>query len=275
MRVAVAPAVLAVIAGVLAVPAASATPSACSAQGPAGIATTCTGVGPGTFVSVDGGGGCTLGFVLRAANRKTYVVTAGHCAVELGSGSHVWQPGRGPVVRLSAASTQLSGATPGSAIGRVVYAVQEKDDIDEQDFAVIQLERGVTPYTSVPYYGGPTGVNTALTPDPEQLNLFGRPPVLGDTVPARPLLAHSLSNREHVFATGPSAPGDSGAPVLDQEGRAVGVLLGVGGNQLTVGTLGPPEDSHGGGLVRILRLAPALAKASKALNVRLGLALGS
>lgn len=259
----------------LSVPAAGKAPAApCSSAGPAGIGTTCTGVGPGTFISVDSGGGCTLGFVLRGSDGATYVETAGHCAVPIGSGARVWRPGLGPAVRLSSPYGEVSGSSGSQLVGRVVYAVREPNDVDEVDFAVIRFEKGIKPYTSVPHYGGPTGLNVATTTQPQLLNLFGRPPALGDTIPARPLLAHGLAHPEHAFATGIAAPGDSGGPVLDEQGRAVGVLLGAGGNRVTAGTTGA-GDSHGGGTVRILRLGPALARAERALGIRLTLALGT
>ena len=253
---------------------ATAQPAPCSSTAPGGVGTNCTGVGPGTFVTVDSGSGCTLAFVLRGSNAATYIVTAGHCVVPLGSGTHVWRDGRGPAVRLSSSSSALVGGGGTAVIGHVVYAVQEKDDLDEVDFAVIRLQRGVPVYTGVPYYGGPTSVNLSTGTQPELVNLFGRPPAIGDIAPARTLLAHSLRDPGHAFASGLSAPGDSGAPVVDQQQRAVGILLGIGGNQVTVGTTGSVGDSHEGGVVRILRLAPALAQASRALKVQLSLIPG-
>lgn len=239
----------------------------------------CEGVGPGASVVVDegagGGGKCTLNFVFAGRDGARYIGTAGHCA--LGSPrdkpqTRVWPPGRGPAVRLSEASiapVPVADQAPGAVIGHVVYATYQATDLDNLDFALIRLAPGVVPYTSVPYFGGPRGINRSRSNSPDLLRVFGRGATVGRTVPARNIYARSLSHESHAYGNGVVYPNDSGSPVLDSSGQAVGVLIGLGGNRLTLGP--PPDDSHQFGLVRVFRVGPAMDLAAKALKTPLRL----
>ena len=267
-------AMIALLTGVPTSPAKAKDEPACESAAPAGVAASCEGIGPGTFAAVDGNAPCTLNFVFIGRDGARYIGTAGHCVLPPGSKPRTWPAGRGPAVRKST-TTPLLGAT-GPIIGHVVYAVHQEFALDVLDFALIRLAPGVVPYTSVPYFGGPKGINRNQTSSPEVLRLFGRTPPVGDVLPARYIVARDLADKHHVFGNGHSSPGDSGGPVLDANGRALGVLLGALGNKVTTGGNGsPPGDTHGGGLIRMLRIGPAVDGAARAMRTPLRLVNGT
>jgi hypothetical protein len=213
----------------------------------------CDGVRPGATVFVENGGQCTLNFMFRDRSGADYIATAGHCVLSgnvLGSSANeemTWQPGQGP--------RALDGS--GAPFGRFAYAVEAPP----RDFGLIRLDPGVSANAAVCHFGGPAGLNEQLSTEPVVLSYYGGGVLTGDVLPARSALALSLIDPDEVFLTGLATPGDSGAPVLDPEGRAVGVLVTVG---LLLGGIGTGGSELG--TVGVTRLAPQLRQAERALG---------
>lgn len=220
--------------------------------------TRCTGLRPGAAVFV-GPSLCTANFLYRDGAGAEFLGTAGHCV--LGSarlsgedaGERVWPPGTGP---------EVSDAG-GVAVGRIEYAILSPP----KDFALIRLANGVSADPAMCHFGGPNGINSEVTSQPTVLQFYGNGLVTGDVLPARSALALSMSDPDAVFLTGLAAPGDSGAGVIDAQGRAVGVLVTVGVHNGGVGDGGVAL-----GTIGVTRLAPQLARARAAMR-RPGLSL--
>ena len=213
----------------------------------------CSGVFPGAQVQA-GSGSCTLNFLFKGSDGGRYMGTAGHCVlsdlpISGDVGTRVFAAGEGPAA-LDA---------DGDRIGTFAYAVQQQP----RDFGLIRLDDNVDATPVVAQFGGPTGVNDEITTEVTTLSLFGNPLGIGGPLAiGRPLLAlDGLSDPNTVAATGLALPGDSGGPVLDEQGRAVGVLTAIG--------LGAEAD--GLGLLVITRLSPQLEQAERALGIDLTL----
>lgn len=219
-------------------------------------------VAPGDAITVAGGGGCTLGFLFTGSDRASYMSTAGHCLLGTTQTKKTWRPGTGPAV-----------STPGGRIGHLVFAEHlpaGEEDADYYDFALIRLDKGVRASAALPSFGAPTGLNDSLADEPTVLHTYGQGTGVSAASPERDLVATTLKRTDHVYAHGALAPGDSGAPVLDAEGKAVGTVLGAGGMPVRAG-VGVPSVGHDGAANRIGRLKPVVAHAASALRLRLAL----
>lgn len=187
----------------------------------------CRGVRPGGLVETPIGF-CTMNFLFRDRDGRRYIGTAGHCVLRR-DGEAVYGR-KGPVAKDSR----------GRAIGRFRYAVLR----GEKDFALIRLNKAGRSGASARmcHFGGPTGTNSSRPRRPIALSHYGNGLVTGDITPARTFLALSgMPSRNHVFATGAVAPGDSGGPVTRSGGGgAVGlvVTVGVHGARGEAGTVG-------------------------------------
>jgi hypothetical protein len=228
---------------------------------------------PGDAISVTDGGGCTLGFLFKGSDGASYASTAGHCTLNTtipGDQRRTWPTGKGPVVALTGNPDGSSTAT--GAIGRVVFAefVQSPSQDDWYDFSLIRLDRGVTPNPRVRGVGGPTYIDDQRTDSPTILYFYGQGDVFGTVQPQRQLVANTMHDPDHVYANGAAIFGDSGAPVVDGDGGAVGLILGAGGNSIGVG-VGSVDMGHDEAVNRILRLKPVLAQAAAALHLTLKL----
>jgi len=126
----------------------------------------------------------------------------------------------------------------GQRIGEVVYAVQD----DRRDIALVRLDPDVVADASVLHFGGPTGLYTEHSPGPVTLRHVGNGVFVGALwnasfagvgerdvrlVSARTAVAADTLSEYEVLAMGVASVGDSGSPVLDDRGQAVGVLVNV------------------------------------------------
>lgn len=217
---------------------------------------------PGDAVVIEGGpGGCTLGFLFIGSDGAAYMSTAGHCLLGGEEARRAWKPGAGP--RASTGDGQL---------GRVVFAenVPTSSGDDYFDFALIRVDPGVEPTSEVRALGTPGRINDSRSDTAALLRLYGQGTGVSAVAPARDLVATSLKHADHVYAHGAAVIGDSGAPVVDAEGAAVGTLLGAGGIPYGVG-LGGVEVGHDAALNRIGRLSPVLQHATAATGIRFAL----
>ncbi len=223
---------------------------------PVGVGS-CPGVRPGARVQSKAGF-CTFNFLFRSPDGQRYMGTAGHCILGMmepppGEISELtWAPGTGPEAKDG----------DGKRIGEFTYAVLE----DPKDFALVRLDPGVEASPEMCHFGGPTGINSDITPDIVELAYYGLGVGVGTVLPARSAVAAGLPDPDHVYALGAALPGDSGSGVISSDGRAVGVLVSVG-----LHGLGINENGVDFGTLGITRLGPQLARAREKLHTTIEL----
>jgi hypothetical protein len=209
----------------------------------------CDGVRPGTLLH-SGTELCTFGFVFQGSDRRRYVATAGHCAYATDPArdpgkTSVWKPGTGPAV------TDASGRP----VGRFAYATMAGQF---KDFALVRLDNGVPSNPQMCHFGGPTGLTTVVHNDDVLVHHYGQGVGVGDYLPARTGEAFfGLYRADYVYFYGAASEGDSGSPVTDENGAAVGIIT----------DLTTPFTGN----VGVNRLADHLAAAQKALRIKLTL----
>jgi hypothetical protein len=203
----------------------------------------CSGVRPGAPVLTPVGQ-CTLNFLWRGTDGRSYIGTAGHCLLE---GSDVRQvvfgPGDGPPAR--------DGT--GRRIGEFAYAALD----ESSDFALIRLDAGVPADPQVCQFGGPTGLDVGVVPGLTALQYVGRGTLTGNLAPARTQLALDGDTR-FVTGLGVASAGDSGSPLVGVDGRAIGVVVATG----------PALPFAPTGLfVFSMRVAPEMGRAGAAMGL--------
>ncbi|HUR60858.1 MAG TPA: hypothetical protein VM286_00645 [Candidatus Thermoplasmatota archaeon] len=247
-------------------PSASASPTSSGSSSPPVSGS----IHPGTELLVDGGRHhCTAGFLLQTPDGShSFVATAGHCFYAGAPGDPVTCASRLPSpdgARGSVSARLPQGDLP---VGRFVYvsfaAMQERATVDPfgcyyDDFALVELDAAAAAQASPAFPDGtvPTRLRTAGVEAGTRLRA-------ATFVPQRALVGEAVANPAYrspmvTAALGVAClPGDSGAPVIDSQGDAVGLVL-------TQPALMP--EACGIGL-----LAPLLAEAEAALGTRLVLA---
>lgn len=161
-------------------------------------AESCTGIRPGArFSNI----GCTMNFVFTDG-ASLYVGTAGHCTSSIGQ-------------RFSTAATGAFGSV-----------VQRLNGGIGNDFALIKVDAAqvgaVNPKMCV--WGGPEGAATAGNAGSALFEYgWGFVTSSNPITRARPQVSQGWAGGQAAFS-GFGSPGDSGAPVIDQDGNAWGVL---------------------------------------------------
>ncbi len=217
---------------------ASSAPAQVAAWAPADTAA----IHPGVQMYTEGAQ-CTANFVYTDGAGNTYVGYAAHCA---GTGAATDTNGCDAAsLPLGTRVTFAEGgslASEGTAVGHGTLAysswltMQNRNESNEDacaynDLALVKVDAAdvakVNP--SLPFWGGPVGINTAGTAAGETVYSFGNSSLRGGVEELSPKQGASLgtdpSGWTHpVYTVTPGVPGDSGSAFLDAEGNALGTL---------------------------------------------------
>jgi hypothetical protein len=236
---------LAAAAGLLAAAATSTPASAALAKKPvrAAYAPAATAtIHPGVQMYTEGAQ-CTANFVYTDGSGATYVGYAAHCA---GLGEATDTDGcTSPSLPLG---TRVDFVENGSLVsdgtrvggGTLAYSswltMQQRGETDADacaynDLALVKVDAAdvgkVNP--SIPFWGGPVGLNTTGTAAGETVHSYGNSSIRAGLEQLSPKQGVSLgtdpSGWTHpVYTVTPGVPGDSGSAFLDAEGNALGTL---------------------------------------------------
>ena len=232
-------------AGVLAAALSTAAPAtAAPTWAPAGTAK----IHPGTMMYTEGAQ-CTANFVYTDAAGTVYVGYAAHCA---GTGSSTDTDGcqtqslpLGTKVTfneggsLVSEGTQVGSGTLAYSSWNAMRAAGETDPntCAYNDLALVKVDAAdvskVNP--SVPFWGGPTGIDTDGTAAGDQVFTYGNSSLRGGAEPLAPHTGVSLGDQaadggwsHPLYTVTPGIPGDSGSGFLSADGKAIGVLSTLG-----------------------------------------------
>jgi hypothetical protein len=199
---------------------------------PAGTAA----IHPGVVTETTGGGACTSNFVFTSGDR-TFLGQAAHCA---GTGeateTNGCDSGTGPVGTL----VTIKAADGTDRTGTLAYSswvtMQDNGESDPDicaynDFALVEVapEDVADVNPSIPFFGGPVGIDTDGLVAGEPVYSYGNSPLRGGIRALSPKAGAGAAEvgggRSHeVYTITPGVPGDSGSAFVDEQGAAVGLL---------------------------------------------------
>jgi hypothetical protein len=237
-----------------------------AAWAPASSAT----IHPGTMMYT-AGAQCTGNFVFTDAAGNTYLGYAAHCA---GTGSSTDTNGcltdsvpLGSRVDLTNDGNLLSEGTI-VGHGTLAYSswvtehqlrTSNANTCAYNDLALVRIDAGdvskVNP--SVPFWGGPTGIDNDGTAAGDRVWTYGNSSLRAGLSPLSPHTGISLGDdaadggwSHPLYTVSPGIPGDSGSGFVTQGGQAIGVLS-------TLGLAPLPASNNIGDLAQELAFAQA------------------
>jgi len=204
---------------------------------------------PGVQTNTAGSGQCTANFVLTDAAGSVYLGQAAHCS-GLGeatdtNGCDAGALPLGTRVTFNRQGSLLSAGTQVGA-GTLAYSswntMQARGETDANtcaynDFALVKVDAAdvakVNP--SIPFWGGPVGINTTGTAAGDRVYSFGNSGLRFGVEQLSPKTGISLGQdaadggwTHPLYTATPGVPGDSGSAFLDANGAAVGTLSTLG-----------------------------------------------
>ncbi len=202
---------------------------------------------PGVMAYTDGAQ-CTTNFVFTDAAGSVYLGYAAHCA---GTGEATDTNGCAvsslpldtPVSFARGGSVASSGSRLGG--GTLAYSswhtmneigTSDGPTCEYNDFALVKVDsadvREVNP--SVPFFGGPTGMDTNGMKAGDRLFSYGNSSLRAGLAPLSPKYGLGFSDAaadqgwsHSLYSLTPGIPGDSGSGFMSAGGKAVGVLSTV------------------------------------------------
>ncbi len=185
------------------------------------------------FVFTDGAGSVYVGYAAHCAGTGAATDTNGCDAGSLPLGTKVDFVENGSLV--------TAGQNVGT--GTLVYSswiamdkagTTDANTCDYNDLALVKVDPAYTDDVnpSVPFWGGPTGIDTDGTTAGEDVFSFGNSSLRGGVEVLSPKQGSSLGTTgggwsHTVYTVTPGIPGDSGSGFLDQDGKALGTLSTV------------------------------------------------
>ncbi|MGB0100132.1 MAG: hypothetical protein WBP61_07605 [Nocardioides sp.] len=203
---------------------------------------------PGTQMYTDGAQ-CTSNFVFTDGASNVYVGYAAHCA---GTGAATDTDGcladslpLGTRVTFNEGGSLVSEGTQVGA-GTLVYSSwNTMDEIGTtdantcayNDFALVKVDAAdkakVNP--SIPFWGGPTGIDTDGTAAGDRVYTYGNSSLRGGIEVLSPHTGISLGDSagdngwsHPLYTVTPGVPGDSGSAFVSGDGEAIGTLSTLG-----------------------------------------------
>jgi len=203
------------------------TASGASAWAPAGSATVHPGIQ--TFTA---GAQCTANFVYTDG-ANTYLGQAAHCS---GTGGNTETNGCTAQSLPNGTQVDIGTGHPATMVYNSWNAMQAQGETDPDtcqynDIALLQLSAADVANTnpSIPFWGGPTGVNTTGTALGDTVLSYGNSELRGGITALSPKQGKSVGDAGNgwshgVYTVSPGIPGDSGSAFLDASGKALGIL---------------------------------------------------
>lgn len=225
---------------------------------------------PGTMMYTDGAQ-CTANFVYTDAANNVYVGYAAHCAGKGAStdtnGCNVDSVPLGTKVDFT---NNGNLASEGTIVGHGTLAYSswitehqlgttDANTCAYNDLALVKVDAAdvskVNP--SVPFWGGPTGIDTNGTATGDRVWTYGNSSLRAGLSPLSPHTGASLGDdaadggwSHPLYTVSPGIPGDSGSGFMSAGGKAVGVLS-------TLGLAPLPLSNNIGDLAKELAFAQA------------------
>src|SRR6476646_3042132 len=202
---------------------------------------------PGTMMYTDGAQ-CTANFVYTDGAGNTYVGYAAHCA---GTGAATDTDGCStPSLPLGINAAFNEGGSlvdEGTQVGTGTLAysswltMQKNGEKDTStcaynDLALVKVDSADTGKVnpSVPFWGGPPGIDTDGTAAGDRVYTYGNSSLRGGVEQLKPHTGASLGDdaadggwSHPVYTVTPGIPGDSGSGFMSADGSALGVLSTV------------------------------------------------
>ena len=187
--------------------------------------------------TVTAGGQCTANFVFYDASNTVYIGQAAHCS---GTGGATETNGCDSGSLPLGTPVEVGGASqPGTMVYNSWLAMQAAGETNPDtcafnDLALIRLNPAdfgkVNP--SIPFWGGPSGIDTNGTVQGENVYSYGNSSLRGGVTQLSPKQGVSLGDdgngwSHNVYTATPGIPGDSGSAFLNSAGAALGVLSTV------------------------------------------------
>lgn len=206
-----------------------------SAAGPAWAPAATATVHPGVQ-TITAGAQCTANFVFTDGT-QIFIGQAAHCS---GTGGSTATDGCTSGTLPVGTPVTIKGASkPGTMVYNSWATMQARGETNPDvcqynDLAIVALDpvdyAKVNP--SIPFWGGPVGVNTAGTAAGDTVYTYGNSSLRGGITQLSPKRGVSLGDGANgwthdVYTATPGIPGDSGSAFLDSTGKALGVLSTV------------------------------------------------
>src|SRR3954454_12341330 len=178
------------------------------------------------------GAQCTANFVYTDGT-NTYLGQAAHCS---GTGGNTETNGCTAQSLPDGTQVDIGTGHPATMVYNSWNAMKRVGETDADtcqynDIALLQLDPADVANTnpSIPFWGGPTGVNTTGTALGDTVLSYGNSELRGGITALSPKQGKSVGDAGNgwshgVYTVSPGIPGDSGSAFLDASGRALGIL---------------------------------------------------